>query len=77
MGCVVSVYLDKRGPMVTLGVAPIPLLKSRQGATPKAYNSGAAQQTEDPHGLTLYKHIIFLLSLFSMQTTLLHANYRQ
>ena len=50
MGCVVSVYLDKRGPMVTLGVAPIPLLKSRQGATPKAYNSGAAQQTEDPHG---------------------------
>ena len=26
MGCVVSVYLDKRGPVVRLGVAPIPLV---------------------------------------------------
>ena len=26
MGCVVSVYLDKRPPLVRLGVAPIPLL---------------------------------------------------
>ena len=65
MGCVVSVYLDKRGPVVGLWVAPVTLVLSTGTVQPAQTQSVSLMlqcthrldvhmQAQDAKGLALY-----------------------